>query len=103
VSDAARALAAAVAATKARGKSDTGCKTMLDVLQPVAEHLANGAASFESIRVLTAEWVQATKPMLATRGRASFLGERSIGHTDPGARSSQIMIEAVCDVLEGKA
>ena len=41
--------------------------------------------------------------MKAIRGRASFLGERSIGHMDPGARSSQIMIEAVCDVLEGKA
>ncbi len=41
--------------------------------------------------------------MKAIRGRASFLGERSIGHMDPGARSSQIMIEAVCDVLEGRA
>jgi dihydroxyacetone kinase-like protein len=41
--------------------------------------------------------------MKAIRGRASFLGERSIGHMDPGARSSQIMIDAVCDVLEGKA
>ena len=41
--------------------------------------------------------------MKAIKGRASFLGDRSIGHMDPGARSSQIMIEAVCDVLEGKA
>jgi dihydroxyacetone kinase-like protein len=99
--DAARALAAAVAAVKARGKSDVGCKTMLDVLGPLADHLASGAASFASVRALAAERAQATVPMKATRGRASFLGERSIGHMDPGARSSQIMIETVCDVLEG--
>jgi dihydroxyacetone kinase-like protein len=103
VEDAARALAAAVVAMKARGKSDTGCKTMLDVLGPAAEHLSQGGASFASLRAVTADRVQATKPMLATRGRASFLGERSIGHIDPGARSSQIIIEAVCDVLEAKA
>jgi dihydroxyacetone kinase-like protein len=41
--------------------------------------------------------------MKAIKGRASFLGDRSIGHMDPGARSSQLMIEAVCDVLEGTA
>jgi dihydroxyacetone kinase-like protein len=41
--------------------------------------------------------------MLATRGRASFLKERSVGHMDPGARSSELMVEAVIDVLEGKA
>jgi dihydroxyacetone kinase-like protein len=41
--------------------------------------------------------------MKAIRGRASFLGERSIGHMDPGARSSEIMIGAVCDVLEGRS
>ncbi len=100
--DAARALAAAVAVVKARGKSDVGCKTMLDVLGPLADHLASGAASFASVRALAAERAQATVPMKATRGRASFLGERSIGHMDPGARSSQLMIETVCDVLEGR-
>ena len=52
---------------------------------------------------LAAERAQATVPMKAIKGRASFLGDRSIGHMDPGARSSQIMIEAVCDVLEGRA
>ena len=41
--------------------------------------------------------------MKAIRGRASFLGDRSIGHMDPGARSSEILITAVCDVLEGKS
>ncbi|MFN0193639.1 MAG: dihydroxyacetone kinase subunit DhaL [Aestuariivirga sp.] len=101
--DAGRALEAAVLAMKARGKSDTGCKTMLDVLAPLAAHLSHGQTSFASLRSLVSEHVEATKPMKATRGRASFLGERSIGHIDPGARSSQIMIEAICDVFEGKA
>jgi dihydroxyacetone kinase-like protein len=99
----ARALAAAVDALKARGKADFGNKTMLDVLGPVAQHLASGDASLASVRALAAERAQATVPMKAIKGRASFLGERSIGHMDPGARSSQIMIEAVCDVLEGRA
>jgi dihydroxyacetone kinase-like protein len=103
VADAARAMAAAMAALKARGKADLGNKTMLDVLGPLADHLGSGGASFASIRKLAAESAAATVPMKAIRGRASFLGERSIGHMDPGARSSQIMIDAVCDVLEGEA
>src|SRR5262245_15491153 len=102
LADAARALGAAVEAVKARGKADFGSKTMLDVLGPVTEHLANGAASFESVRKLADERAEATIPMKAIRGRASFLGERSIGHMDPGARSSALMIVAVCDGLEGK-
>ena len=72
-------------------------------LGPVATHLGGGGASFASVRALAAERAQATVPMKAIKGRASFLGDRSIGHMDPGARSSQIMIEAVCDVLEGRA
>ncbi len=103
VADLAGALQAAVLALKARGKAEFDNKTMLDVLGPVAAHLASGTASFDSVRRLAAERAQATIPMKAIRGRASFLGERSIGHMDPGARSSQIMIEAVCDVLEGRS
>ncbi|WP_395662338.1 dihydroxyacetone kinase subunit DhaL [Aestuariivirga sp.] len=103
VADLARALHAAVDALKARGKADFDNKTMLDVLGPVATHLGHGGASLASVRALAAERAQATVPMKAIKGRASFLGDRSIGHMDPGARSSQIMIEAVCDVLEGRA
>jgi dihydroxyacetone kinase-like protein len=103
VADLARALHAAVDALKARGKADFDNKTMLDVLGPVAAHLGNAGASLASVRALAAERAQATVPMKAIKGRASFLGDRSIGHMDPGARSSQIMIEAVCDVLEGRA
>ena len=103
VADVARAMQAAVEALKARGKADFDNKTMLDVLGPIATHLASGGPSFASLRTLAAERAEATVPMKAIKGRASFLGERSIGHMDPGARSSQIMIEAVCDVLEGRA
>ena len=97
-----RALQASVTALKARGKADIGNKTMLDVLGPVAAHLESGSASIESVRALATGSAKATIPMKAIRGRASFLGDRSIGHMDPGARSSEIMIIAVCDVLEGR-
>ena len=103
IPDLARAMRAAVEALKARGKADIGNKTMLDVLSPVADELANCGTSFESIRSKASEAAAATIPMKAIRGRASFLGDRSIGHMDPGARSSQLIVDAVCDVLEGKA
>jgi dihydroxyacetone kinase-like protein len=102
LADAAGALGAAVEAVKARGKADFNNKTMLDVLGPLAEHLRNGTASFDSVRNLADERARATIPMKAIKGRASFLGERSIGHMDPGARSSALMIAAICDGLEGK-
>lgn len=102
LADLARALAAAVEAVKARGKADFDNKTMLDVLGPIAQHLGNGTATFDSVRELAHDRAAATVPMKAIKGRASFLGERSIGHMDPGARSSALMIAAVCDGLEGK-
>ena len=94
--DLSRAFAAAVEAVKARGKSDFGQKTMLDVLGPVSDALASGG----DLRVVADAAAEATVPMKAIRGRASFLGDRSIGHMDPGARSSALMVAAVCDVLE---
>jgi dihydroxyacetone kinase-like protein len=85
-----------------RGKSAVGQKTMLDVLVPVAA-VAREGGDFLAVRRAAHAAAAATVPMLATRGRASFLKERSIGHMDPGARSSQLIVEAVVDVLEGKA
>lgn len=102
--EAAAAFRAAIAAVKARGKSEEGQKTMLDVLGPVERVLTEGgdglAARLRETARLAAE---ATVPMKAIRGRASFLGDRSIGHMDPGARSSQLLIEAVLEVLEQRA
>jgi dihydroxyacetone kinase-like protein len=95
----AEAFAEGVDSVKKRGKSDVGAKTMLDVLVPVLDAYSAGAAPAE-LRRVASESRDATTPMLATRGRASFLGERSIGHCDPGATSSCQLIHAVCDVLE---
>ncbi|MGU3575071.1 dihydroxyacetone kinase subunit DhaL [Brucellaceae bacterium C25G] len=91
--------ARAVAAVAARGKSEFGDKTMLDVLVPVSKALEAGADARGIARV-AAESAQATVSMQALRGRAAFLGERSVGHMDPGARSSSLIIGAVCAVLE---
>lgn len=95
----AQVVAAGVEAVKARGKSDVGAKTMLDVLAPVQVALAGGGGIAE-VRAAADEGLAATKPMRATKGRAAFLGERSVGHLDPGARSSALLVHAVCDVLE---
>ncbi len=100
--EAARAFAAAIAAVKQRGKSDVGQKTMLDVLAPVGDELAAAGTDLAGrIKLRAATAAEATVPMKAIRGRASFLGERSIGHMDPGARSSALMITAICNVLGG--
>lgn len=98
----ARCLQDSVAAVAARGKSHAGQKTMLDVLLPVVAGVAAGEGP-GALRERARAAAQATVPLQAERGRASFLGVRSIGHMDPGARSSLLMIEAVCDVLEGRA
>lgn len=88
----------AVDAVAARGKSEIGQKTMLDVLYPMADALSAGKTKPEILRIANAE-VEATAPRKAIRGRASFLGDRSIGHIDPGARSSALIAEAVAGVL----
>lgn len=97
--DVARALAAGVAAIMRLGKATAGQKTMLDVLVPVRDALAAGVDR-PGVRLRAAEAADATIPMRATKGRASFLGERSIGHMDPGARSSALLIAAICEALE---
>lgn len=89
----------AIEAVKARGRSEAGQKTLLDVLVPVHAVLAGGGDA----RAIAAEAAQAadrTTPMQAIRGRASFLGERSIGHMDPGSRSASLLIGAAVETLE---
>ncbi|WP_027536009.1 dihydroxyacetone kinase subunit DhaL [Bradyrhizobium sp. WSM3983] len=89
----------AIEAVKARGRSEAGQKTLLDVLVPVHALLAGGGDA----KAIAAEAVQAadrTTPMQALRGRASFLGERSIGHMDPGSRSASLLIGAAVETLE---
>jgi phosphoenolpyruvate---glycerone phosphotransferase subunit DhaL len=94
-----------VDAISARGRSHVGEKTMLDVLVPVLETLktdAGRADLIERVRTTASEAVARTVPMQATKGRASFLGARSVGHVDPGAKSSCVLVHAVCSTLEAR-
>jgi phosphoenolpyruvate---glycerone phosphotransferase subunit DhaL len=93
-----------------RGKAGRGEKTMLDVLIPVSETFsrlssdgASQSAILEALKAEAQRGMEATKDLIATKGRASFLGERAIGHIDPGARSSQLIIAAVCDLFAAPA
>lgn len=95
-----------VEAVKQRGKADLGEKTMLDSLIPVANSLIADAnnhidlsQALNNAKAASIAGMESTKEMIATKGRASFLGERAIGHIDAGARTSQLMICAIADVL----
>ena len=99
--DWASALTAAVAAVRARGKAEPGDKTMLDALLPASKRLQDGLGSGETFEVALAaaeeaahQGALATVPLVAHRGRASYLGERSAGHQDPGATSSWMLMKA---------
>ncbi|MCF6114818.1 dihydroxyacetone kinase subunit DhaL [Mesorhizobium muleiense] len=92
----------AIEAVAARGKSQVGQKTMLDVLQPVHDALLQGKTGPEIADVADSA-ADATVPMKALRGRASFLGDRSIGHMDAGARSTALLVRAVAETIEGQA
>jgi dihydroxyacetone kinase-like protein len=94
-------LTRAIEAVAARGKSQRGQKTMLDVLYPVGEALAAGKSAGE-IAEIAMRAADATVPVVAVRGRASFLGERSAGHMDPGARSSALLVTTVVNCLEAR-
>ncbi len=92
------ALKKAIDAVAARGKSQPGQKTMLDVLYPVQAALAEGTPVSEIVTVAD-KAAEATVPLKAIRGRASFLGDRSIGHMDAGARSSALLVRAVAETV----
>jgi dihydroxyacetone kinase-like protein len=98
--DVARALAAGIAALSRLGKVEVGQKTLLDVLDPVQKVLAAGGDGLVArVRLCAHDSAQATAQMDAIKGRASFLGDRALGHVDPGSRSMALIIAAVCDTL----
>lgn len=107
--DAARlgaALIAAAAAVGRRGRSTTGEKTMLDALVPAATAWSDAArggavlaACADAASRAADEGRLATRPMVATKGRASYLGERSRGHLDPGATSTALLLGALADAV----
>jgi len=84
----AEAVAAGVAGVQMRGKAEPGHKTMVDALREAAQAAAEGA--------------RATIPLVARKGRASYLGERSAGHQDPGATSSWLLLEAAATTLAAR-
>jgi dihydroxyacetone kinase-like protein len=98
--DIAKALAAGITALSRLGKVEVGHKTLLDVLDPVQKVLAAGGDDLV-IRVKQCGFdsAQATAAMDAIKGRASFLGDRALGHVDPGSRSMALIIGALCDAL----
>ncbi|MFG2331685.1 dihydroxyacetone kinase subunit DhaL [Streptomyces sp. NPDC048604] len=90
----ATALGAGVAAVAQLGGAQAGDKTMLDALLPAVEGLAE---SFAAARDAAAQGALATVPLRARKGRASYLGERSVGHEDPGAASSALLVAALAE------
>ncbi|WP_055525747.1 dihydroxyacetone kinase subunit DhaL [Streptomyces graminilatus] len=88
------ALRVGVDAVMALGGAAPGDKTMIDALVPAVDALAE---SFAAARVAAEQGAVATTPLRARKGRASYLGERSIGHQDPGATSSALLIAALAE------
>jgi dihydroxyacetone kinase-like protein len=87
-----------------RGKAEPGDKTMLDALGPALDALreADGddvAAALERAAEAAREGMEATIPMVARKGRASYLGERSAGHQDPGATSSHLLLKTAAEAV----
>ncbi len=103
-------LRAAVEGIKARGQSDVGDKTLLDALVPLADRLeqeltagSDGGAALAAAAVATREAAEATKELVAKRGRASYTGERSIGSVDAGAMAVAVIVEKVDEAWKQEA
>jgi phosphoenolpyruvate---glycerone phosphotransferase subunit DhaL len=98
------ALDAGVQGVIKRGKAEPGDKTMLDALGPALEALRGAgdddvAAALGRAAEAAREGMEATVPMVARKGRASYLGERSAGHQDPGATSSHLLLKTVAEAV----
>ena len=107
--DAAEALEAALGGIKQRGKAEVGDKTIVDALEPAAEAAKNTATEadgsvagvFRAAAEAAKEGAEATIPLVARKGRASYLGPRSAGHQDPGATSTYYLLDAAARSLDG--
>jgi dihydroxyacetone kinase-like protein len=101
----AAALRAGVDGVVARGKAEAGDKTMYDALAPAVDALDGALGGEDTTGALqaaadaAAQGRDATTPMQARKGRASYLGERSVGHQDPGATSATLLLQAAADTL----
>jgi dihydroxyacetone kinase-like protein len=96
---------AGLADIKRRGKAELGDKTMVDALAPAVEAMKAAGGKLTDVTRAAAAAARAaavnTAPLLARKGRASYLGERSIGHEDPGANSSALLLEALAAICAG--
>lgn len=104
------ALQAGLEGVVARGRAETGDKTMVDALAPAVEAAKSAAASGAGpADVLAAaaqaaqEGAQSTEPLVARKGRASYLGERSAGHLDPGARSTALLLSSFAESARSRS
>ncbi len=104
--DVAGALEAALGGIKQRGKAEVGDKTIVDALEPAVEAAKEAASSgrgagevFRAAAEAAGEGAEATVPLTARRGRASYLGPRSAEHMDPGARSTYLLLDAAARAL----
>jgi phosphoenolpyruvate---glycerone phosphotransferase subunit DhaL len=98
--DLSHALQAGITALTKLGKAEVGQKTLLDVLDPLQRELAaSGPDVIKRARQCALDAAAATAAMDAIRGRASFLGDRALGHVDPGSRSMALIVVAICDSL----
>jgi dihydroxyacetone kinase-like protein len=96
------ALEAGVSGVQKRGKAEPGDKTMVDALLPAVAALEGGGDLADALRrsaEAAAEGMRQTIPLEARKGRASYLGPRSVGHQDPGATSSHLLIESAASAL----
>lgn len=101
-----QAMEAGIAGIVQRGKAQAGEKTLLDAWYPALEALRGGTDLADGVlaaRAAADAGRDATEPMLATKGRASYLGERSVGHVDPGASSTALLVQALAEVVTGGA
>jgi phosphoenolpyruvate---glycerone phosphotransferase subunit DhaL len=104
--DVAEAMEAALGGVKQRGKAEEGDKTMIDALAPAVAAAKEAASSGKGVGEVSreaaeaaGEGCEATVPLTARRGRASYLGERAAGHMDPGARSTYLLLDAAARAL----
>lgn len=99
--DVVTALEAALGGVVARGKAEPGDKTMVDALTPAVEAAKSAGSSvadvLEAAAAAAAEGARSTVPLVARKGRASYLGERSAGHLDPGARSTTLLLASFAE------
>ena len=97
--DITEALTAALGGVVARGKAELGDKTMVDALDPAVQAAKGDTAAevLTAAAVAAATGADATVPLVARKGRASYLGERSAGHMDPGARSTSLLLRAFAE------